>query len=284
MSTIQSLFRFADRISPFLAGRLAEPFFFHLGRRRQVQPGEREVLDEAERDVLDFEGERVARYRWRGGARTALLVHGWQGSAAQFAPIVRELRGEGFTVIAFDAPAHGASTGRRTNALQLRRLVARVAADSPPDLVVAHSIGALSAVAAIADGVPTRAAVLIAPADDFEAVLDIFAAQVGIGPDARAVLRQRIVRRAARSRPADLDELTGTRRPLPAGIPVLLVHDPADRRVPFAAAERLRDILAERADLMPVPGAGHSRILAAEETLDAVVAFVAPEVLVGVTG
>src|SRR5690606_14307228 len=55
MSTIQSLFRFADRISPFLAGRLAEPFFFHLGRRRPVQPGEREVLDEAERDVLDFE-------------------------------------------------------------------------------------------------------------------------------------------------------------------------------------------------------------------------------------
>lgn len=280
MSAIRSLLSTAERVSPRLAGALAERVFFHLGRRRTARPAQRELLDLAERDTVAFEGERIARYRWRGGDRVALVVHGWQGSAAQFAPIIRELRGEGFTVVAFDAPAHGASTGRGTNAIQLRRLVERLAADTPPDLVVAHSVGALSAATGIAAGIPVHSVVLVAPVDDFDHLLDVFTSQVGIGSASRAVLRERIARRAARS-PEELDELSGTKHPLPAGVPVLLVHDPADRRVPVSSSERLRDVNGDRAELVLVPGAGHTRILAADATLDAMVAFVSPEVFVG---
>lgn len=280
MAVIPSLLAAAERVSPRLAGVLTEPVFFHLGRRRPMRPEEAGVFDIAAHDVLEFEGERIARYRWGGGSRVALLVHGWRGSAAQFAPIIRELRAAGFTVVAFDAPGHGASTGRRTDALQLRRLVLRMSAATPPDLVVAHSIGALSAAAAITAGVPARAAVLLAPVVDFDAMLDRFVAQVGIGAGARAVLRRRITRRAAPERPAEVDELSALRHPLPAGVRVLLVHDPGDRQAPSTWSERLRDLLGERADLVLVPGAGHSRILAADATLDAVAAFASPEVLI----
>ena len=43
-----------------------------------------------------------------------MLSHGWDGRASQFSVLARDLIAEGYRVVSFDAPAHGASAGRRT--------------------------------------------------------------------------------------------------------------------------------------------------------------------------
>ncbi|MGV9195387.1 alpha/beta hydrolase [Microbacterium sp. MC2] len=63
---------------------------------------------------VDGAGAEVVTYEWGDGDRTVVLIHGWNGRASQFATLARELVAEGYRVVAFDAPAHGASSGRHT--------------------------------------------------------------------------------------------------------------------------------------------------------------------------
>ncbi|MEO1075318.1 MAG: hypothetical protein AAFX41_05055, partial [Bacteroidota bacterium] len=69
----------------------------------------------------------IQLYRWPAAAgttppgtspKTALLVHGWEGDALNFVAFVGPLRKAGFDVVALDGPAHGASSGERTDALR----------------------------------------------------------------------------------------------------------------------------------------------------------------------
>ena len=98
-------------------------------------------------------GRRVVSYEWGSGSSVVLLVHGWRGRASQFASLIRELRYEGHTIVAFDAPASGDSEGTRTDAADyldvMRALQSRYGAFSG---VVGHSFGSLVGLAAIHEG------------------------------------------------------------------------------------------------------------------------------------
>ena len=63
--------------------------------------------------------------------------------------------------------------------------------------------------------------------------------------------------------------------PLPAGIPLLAVHDRDDREVPVGESVRLHAAHGNRSRLVLTSGAGHNAVLGADPTLDAVNAFVA---------
>ena len=52
--------------------------------------------------------DRVRAWQW-GEGPPVLLVHGWEGHAAQFAGFIPRLLEQGFSAVAFDAPAHGQS-------------------------------------------------------------------------------------------------------------------------------------------------------------------------------
>jgi alpha-beta hydrolase superfamily lysophospholipase len=61
-------------------------------------------------------GDRMTIRAWRWGSGPAvLLVHGWEGRGAQLAAFVDPLVEAGLSVVTFDAPGHGASTGSRSS-------------------------------------------------------------------------------------------------------------------------------------------------------------------------
>ena len=166
--------RAADRVSPELAGRLAMPLFRQVRPSLPVRPGDRAVHEAAERGTITVRGREVVTYAWGHGARTVLVVHGWRGRAAQFGPIVRELRSEGLRVIAFDAPANGDSAGRHTDIrdfiaaideLQRRHGMFRA--------IVGHSFGALAALTAVREGTATGGVVAIAGMADARYLVDL---------------------------------------------------------------------------------------------------------------
>src|SRR5215469_4186983 len=110
---------------------------------------EQAILDQAKvsRTLIapgtENEQEEIAVYHWGDGDRRILLVHGWGGKAAQFFAFVEALRDHGYAVIAFDAPAHGGSSGVFASGPAFAR-AARMVADllGPLQAVVAHSLGA----------------------------------------------------------------------------------------------------------------------------------------------
>ena len=54
-----------------------------------------------------------------------VLVHGWGSRAGRFSGMARALAGSGFRVVAYDAPAHGRSTGRLASLPEFARALAR---------------------------------------------------------------------------------------------------------------------------------------------------------------
>jgi len=266
--------RAADRLSPELAGRLALPLFRQVRPALPVRPGDRAVHEHAERGTITVRGREIVTYAWGRGPETVLVVHGWRGRAAQFGPMVRELRTEGYRVVGFDAPANGDSAGRRTDIrdylaaideLQRRHGLFR--------LVVGHSFGALAALTAVREGTAAGGVVAIAGMADARFLVDSFASRVGVGAATADVLAREFARRVLPDVHEPYARFDAVADPLPAGVPLLVVHDHGDREVAASEALRLHAAHGERSRLVLTDGAGHSRVLGADATLDAVTAF-----------
>ena len=127
-------------------------------------PKERPALPLEDGEVLRIatpEGE-VALQR-AGTGPLVLLLHGWEGQAADLAAFVAPLRQAGFGVLAMDLPAHGASAGQQMSIPQAARaLVAVGKALGPLHSAIAHSIGSGVLAEALNAGLSVRRAVFIA--------------------------------------------------------------------------------------------------------------------------
>ena len=266
--------RAADRVSPGLAGRLALPLFRQVRPTLPARPADRAVHEHAERGTITVRGRELVTYSWGRGPETVLVVHGWRGRASQFAPIVRELRAEGYRVVGFDAPANGDSAGRRTDirdylaaieAMQQRHGMFRV--------VIGHSFGALAALTAVREGTAAGGVVAIAGMADARYLVDSFAARVGVRAATADVLAGEFARRVVPDLSEPYARVDAVARPLPADVPLLVVHDRGDREVAASESVRLHEAHGDRSRLLLTDGAGHARVLGADATLDAVTAF-----------
>ena len=146
----------------------------------------------------------LAVYEW-GRGPAVMLVHGWGSNATHLARLVQPLRSAGFRVIAFDAPAHGRSTGRSTDMVAYAQAVALVAREAGPlHAVIGHSFGAAMAMYAARDwGLSASRLVLVSSFNDCNWFLEMFAQHVGLTPE---VLRAAHVNC---SRSATVDASTG---------------------------------------------------------------------------
>ncbi|MGR0318724.1 alpha/beta fold hydrolase [Agromyces sp. ZXT2-3] len=267
--------RAAELVSPEASAALALPLFMRVGARLPVRPADRAVHDAARRSVIRVRGRELATYEWGTGPDTILLVHGWRGRASQFAPIVRELRAEGFRMVAFEAPANGESAGRRTDIRDwLAAIHALQAREGRFHTIVGHSFGAMAGHAAIRDGVAAGALVAVAGPSRARFLVDAFSARVGIGRTTADALAARFARRILPDVAEPWSRFDGATSPLPERMPLLVVHDRGDREVPASEGVRLHDAHGARSRLVLTEGAGHNRVLGADPTLDAITAFV----------
>ena len=204
--------------------------------------------------------ERITFYRWGADGqgrpeRRILLYHGWGGKAAQFFAFIPELQERGFSVVAFDAPAHGNSGGEQTSGPAFARasieLVRRV---GPVEGVVAHCLGSMAAAIALTQGLLVRRVVLLAPLAYILPTLDIFIERENIRPEVAEALRHRFKARY-KAHILDLPRLAQNFQ-----MPGLVLADPADPEVPPGGAEATVGAWPQAA-LQPIPKAGHWRIL-----------------------
>ena len=273
--------RSASAISPRGGSRIALPLFARVAPKRPIDSADLPTMWRAIRSTVripgvDRRGTDIAVYEWGpSGGEVVVLAHGWDGRASQFATLVRELVGDGYRVIAFDAPAHGDSPGRATYLLDwvhaLREVQERHGRFAA---VVGHSFGGLAALVAVGHGVAADRVVTVAAPADAEHLLSQFRTMLGFDARTADDLRRRFARRYFPGSDDPFETLSPLRHPLPPGSRLLLVHDETDRVVPFTEAAR---IIAAHPDarLVPTTGLGHTRILRSDPFLDAVQDFLA---------
>ena len=277
---VRLLFRLVSALSPALAAQLAMQLFLTPLARR-VAPSEARFLATARPLQLAMPSGRLHAYEWPAAtpaAPTVLLVHGWISHAARMAELVRALGERGLRVVAFDAPAHGRSSGLQADLQSFRAAISAVLeACGPVQGVLAHSFGALTTSKWLAEDRPAsvRAAVLVGMMRDAGYVFDSFALTMALRPDVLARFRA-LFRKRYGIYPEELSTTELVRR-LP--LPVLVVHGEADELVPAAHATEIASQLHD-GQLLIAPLLGHGAPLRDPATVaricDFLVARVAP--------
>lgn len=267
--------RAAAAFSPRWGAAVAMPLFGHVAKPRPVHSDDEATLLRARLHAvriagIDRRGVDVDTYEWGDGPRTVVLSHGWNGRASQFSVLVRELLADGYRVVAFDAPAHGGSGGRHTYLVDwLDVFAALQERHGGFDAMVGHSFGGLATLVGVAGGIEAARVVTIAAPADADLLLSQFQGMLGYSDAVAASMRERFATRYFPGEPDPFAWLSGVRRPLPGGVPLLVVHDHGDRVVPFAEAGRV--VAANPgAQLLATKGLGHNRILTDDAVLDAV--------------
>lgn len=256
------------RLAPSWAAReAARQFFTPRGRRRGTEP---RVLGCVPHAFRVASGGEVLEAWSYGRGPTALLVHGWSGHAGQLAALASAVLERGWRAVAFDLPAHGASTGETTSLPEIANAIRAVASVvGGVQAVVAHSLGGAAATLALTEGLRVERAVLLAPSGDPMPYVQKVAGVFGLRGRGAAQLVERIEERAGRRlAEVQLPNLVGVLRATPA----LVLHDPADAEVPAAHGRAIAEAWPG-ARFVEVAGAGHRGILKQPFALRAVQEF-----------
>jgi pimeloyl-ACP methyl ester carboxylesterase len=264
---LRAVFRTVGTVAPELAARWAETLFC-TPPRHEPRSGDEAFLDTGRRSTVRCDGQDLAAWEW-GEGPTVVLVHGWGSRAGRFSVMGRGLLEAGRRVVAYDAPAHGRSTGRLASLIEFARALRAVANNvGPVHGVVGHSLGGAAAVLAMRDGLAVERAILLAAPADVTRFSTSFADHLRIPPKARAAMRRNLeVRLDAR-----WDELhipTIVRR---FRTPALLIHDRGDPDVPFRHAEEVTAAWPG-ARLLATDGLGHRALLRDPTVVRSAVAF-----------
>jgi pimeloyl-ACP methyl ester carboxylesterase len=119
---------------------------FSLPRKGTLNEIQKEYLSTARQQKIAFEDGLFMLYHWKGDGPTVLLNHGWESNAWRWKHLIGNLQAKGFNLIAIDAPAHGASGGKYFTAVKYSRIISTVMDLYEPNIVVAHSVGAMATI------------------------------------------------------------------------------------------------------------------------------------------
>lgn len=268
LAPLRFAFRTLGRIAPGPMARFAYRLWFKT-RRFPMSGRERAVIERAERHTVLHEQLPVAVYSW-GVGPTVLLVHGWHGSAANFAAFVDPLLAAGKRVLALDQPAHGDTPGERTNIYEIAAALNAVTrAHGPVEAAITHSFGAPCTLMAIKDGLSIRRVVCISPPAEVETLLAAFSETLDLPPAVLARFRRLLEREFGH----DIwDRLSPSHVVRDLDLPALIIHDRNDRAMLFEEGEALARAWPG-AQFHATSGLGHNRILSDPAVIARAAAF-----------
>ncbi|MBE5316489.1 MAG: alpha/beta fold hydrolase [Xanthomonadales bacterium] len=243
----------------FTAGLVAS----YATRPRPLPP--RPQPEDAEPVTLRF---GLAGLRWGNSGPRVVALHGWQGSAAQFAPIARVLVARGLQVLALDAPAHGRTPGEFASPT----VFSDALLESAPELgsveaVIGHSMGGGAVLYALSQGLRAKRAIVVSAPAHFAEVLQRTSRQLALPQRAEAAFVARMERLTGV--PAAALDISALARRFTGEL--LVVHDRSDRIIPYGDGARIAS--TARVPLLSTDGLGHARLLTDRHVADSVAAF-----------
>lgn len=268
---LRAAFAVLGRVAPGLAARWALDLFFTPRGRR----GSKRVsafLAAARRFEVSVYGLRVAGWSW-GRGPNVFLVHGWAGVGGQLAAFGPPLLANGFRVVTFDAPGHGASEGRRSSIVHFAKAMQAVAAaEGEPYAVIAHSLGAAATLRALTQGLKLERVVFLGPTIGPRDWAEQFRRQLGVPRPVMAAMRERSERWLG----ATWEEFDVPRLSRGQTAPLLVFHDRHDLEVPWSDGAAIAKEWPG-ARLITTAGLGHRRILRDERIVGQAVSFLKGE-------
>ena len=268
-ASLRAAVGWVSRVAPALVQGQAERLFFTPRGKRGFMPPKgpgRAVPFTVPSGAFEITGYSF------GAGPLVLLAHGWSGHARQLSRFVTPLVEAGKRVVAFDMPAHGASTGREATLLDMAKAVRDVAAVvGPVEGAVGHSLGAAAITWALRGGLEVERVVLLAPALEPSGFAHRVSMGLGLHADAEPGFVARIEARVGRS----MQSMRLSQHVGGLETKALLLHDPEDDEIPWAHADELAGAWPG-ARLEAVPGVGHNGILKSPWVIERATRFLVP--------
>lgn len=218
------------------------------------------IFDEAEKLNFSIEGETVQGYRWnKGGIKRVLIAHGFNSSVAGFGHFVKPLIEKNYEVLAFDAPAHGKSTGTKINAVVYKEMIVAINERyGPIQSYMGHSFGGLAISLALEEIQHNEnyRVVLIAPATESKTAIDFFFSFMKLNGEVRKEFDHYIY--SLKNRPPEWYSVSRAVKNLKAKI--LWVHDEEDRITPWRDAKKVKEENLPNVGFLITKGLGHRGI------------------------
>jgi len=249
-------------------------------KKKPLRGIEKKLIQQAKQYFIDSGEYKILVYEWRNSnnsnkAKTVLLTHGWGGHTLNFSHVIIKLLEGGLNVIAYDSPAHGKSSGTKTNLLHNTQALLDVSQQAESvDALVGHSFGAMANAYALELAKETShlsAVEKIILIDGPNKLTYIFASFTQAMQLPYSVLEifyhklETIAKRNIESMSVVefLQGYTGES---------LVVHDHKDRVVPFSEAKTVANGIAATT-LLATTGCGHFRVLSAANVIDTIINF-----------
>ena len=234
-------------------------------RVRKLRDSEEEVLATASQADVAFGAHTLRRYEWgKGQPRRALLIHGWEGQAGNFAGLVPLLLERGYHILTFDAPAHGKSSRGRTYMFEFGEFLTAQVEAFRPEVIISHSFGSVNTAVALQPipHTPLRLWVMATTPHRFRTRFEELVAFFGILPKVQARLLDRI--EAEVKQPIDDLDLAQYAAAFTAIDRVVIVHPVRDRILSIGGARQVHAALPQSV-MHELEGVGHYSILWSEE-------------------
>lgn len=212
----------------------------------------------------------VVTYKYGESDRKILLVHGWSGRGTQLFKIADELLKLGYSTISFDAPAHGKSKGKTTIMSDFIASILEIEKQFGPfEVAIGHSLGGMSVLNAIKDGLQVNKAVIIGSGDIVQDILDDFIAKLRLKQEISERLRNLFEEKYH----VKMDDFSAYRAAQKIEIPVLVIHDKDDPEVPVKAGIHIHKQL-KNGTLYLTEGLGHRKILGNQNVIKKTLEFI----------
>ncbi|TDO71317.1 pimeloyl-ACP methyl ester carboxylesterase [Flavobacterium chryseum] len=214
--------------------------------------------------------KNIVTYKYGTSERQILLVHGWSGRGTQLFKIADELVKTGYSTISFDAPAHGKSEGKTTimsefilSILEIEKLY------GPFEIAIGHSLGGMSVLNAIKDGLMVEKVIIIGSGDIVQDILDEFISKLTLKQEISNRLRDLFENKYK----VKMNDFSAYKAAQKIKIPVLVIHDKDDPEVPVKAGIHIHQQL-QNGTLYLTEGLGHRKILGNQNVIKKILEFI----------
>jgi len=218
------------------------------------------IFQKGESLRFQFLNYHIQGWRWNPGQeKKVLILHGFESSVINFDRYISPLIKKGYEVLAFDAPAHGRSSGKTINAVIYKDFINTVYNTfGPIQSFLAHSFGGLALSLALEE-IPhdeSYKVVLIAPATETTTAANMFFDFLKLKPTLRPYFNQIIKKKSGRTG----DWFSVARAIKNFHAQVLWVHDKEDNMTPFSDIQNVIDAQLPHVQFLVTQGLGNRRI------------------------
>lgn len=218
------------------------------------------VFEQGNKICYNFQKHTISGYKWSApnpNNHTILICHGFDSASYKFAHYIAPLLNFGFNVLAFDAPAHGLSTGKTINVLQYCNFIIEIVKHfGPVHGIMAHSFGGTAAALAN-EQLPKdtiKRMVLIAPATETSTSINDFSKLLKLSKALQDQLSHLVLSIGGKP----ISWYSVSRIVKSSTTPTLWIHDKNDPITPYNDMANLQQLNLPHLKFEITEGLGHS--------------------------